>query len=458
MIYNLLLSTALLLNINLYKITDTHASELSKPKDRQHLYYERYGNGGTRNYSAMSQRIEIEERYQPGNPTGASYRTPKVLIDNSDERISIYTSTPSQELLDMVVQGDHVWMYVFPQFFHHNQEDPYLQDLKTNFLEIKNMTVIPTSSSRTVLDVTSKAQIKMHCPFYISRFDRRLEKDTIKHCVAVTQELKNLLSSGLYPKFAILPDSIGVTFNGNGGWGYLVRESAPFPQVVDAGERTLIPMFALYGSDVLAPNEPLLITQMIDRAYKESGSNQEKKEFAKQFVLNEIILPLVDFFIVSYRETGILLELHGQNTLIELDNRGLPTRIVHRDLDNAIDADLRMEKKLGMNGFYPDQFISRVDTDKDFGSEQSIVFDKSIGRMNLDKLAEAMEIHYGIPRQELEHITQAHFGEKFPEFRNYFPKKLDCVYNYSSEMRPDQYNYYDIILIKDDHARWRPGN
>ena len=215
-------------------------------------------------------------------------------------------------------------------------------------------------------------------------------------------------------------------------------------------------MFALYGSDILDPFAPILIIQMIDRAYKESGTTFGKAEFAKKFVLEELIFPLIDFFIVVYKEKGILLELHGQNTLIEIDERGLPTRIVYRDLDTAIDLDVRKEKGLGVAHFYEGQFISRSDGNKEPGSEQSVIFDKSIGRMNLDKLAESVEMHYGIPSQELELATQAHFSEQFPEFRKYFPEDLRCVYNYSSKMKPGQYNYYDIIPIPDDTARWRP--
>ncbi|MES2198915.1 MAG: hypothetical protein V4489_01940 [Chlamydiota bacterium] len=95
--------------------------------------------------------------------------------------------------------------------------------------------------------------------------------------------------------------------------------------------------------------------------------------------------------------------------------------------------------------------------DKDSGSEQSVIFDKSIGLMNLDKVAALMEAQYDIPKKELEEATQVHFVKKFPEFRKYFPRDLSLIYNYSSEMRVDQYNCYDIISVKDDKARWRPS-
>ncbi len=441
----------------LYKTTDRHGVELEDPKDRQLIHYERYGNGGTRNYTAMAQRIDVDLRYQPGNPTGEAYAVPRVLLDNTNGAISVYSDTDSEELLGLVIKGDAVWMNVFPQFFDQSSSDPYLAIAKEHFLERSDLTVVPTSSCRTVLDVVSKVMIKMHCPYLISRFDRRLGKGTIEHCVSVTRELKGLLGSGLYPKFAILPDSIGATFNGERGWGYIVREARPYPLAEDSSERTMIPMFALYGSDVLDPSAPVLITQMIDRAYADTETLLDKKTFAKEFVLTEIIFPLVDFFIVAYREKGILLELHGQNTLVEVDARGLPTRIVHRDLDDAVDIDLRSKRGLGLEGLYKGQYISREDSDKDVGSEQSIVFDKSIGRMNLDKLAESMELHYGISRIEIEEATQIHFESEFPEFREYFPENLSTVYNYSSEMRPGQYNYYDIVPIKDDKARWRPS-
>ena len=219
----------------------------------------------------------------------------------------------------------------------------------------------------------------------------------------------------------------------------------------------MIPMFSLYGSDTLDDKAPIILTQMIERAYQGDDFESDKQAFAKRFVLDEIIFPLVDFFIVAYREKGILLELHGQNTLIELDDNGLPTRIVHRDMDDAVDIDVRKEKKLGLDGLYDGQYVSRDDKDMIPGSEQSIIFDKSIGRMNLDKLAQAVQSHYNVPKKDLEEAVQKHFAEGFPEFRKYFPENLSEVYNYSDEMKPGQYNYYDIVPIKGDTARWRPG-
>ncbi len=451
--------------MTLYKHTDKNSKELSNPADRQLAYYERYGNGGTRNYSAIAQRTEIDAQYQPGNPHGNGYAVPRILVDNSPGDITIYQSNPPIELLALVQKGNEVWMSVFPQFYEQGDDDRYLNALKNKAIFSKNFKVIPTSSCRTVLDVGSKAMFKMHCPYFISRFDRRLEKGTIQHCVAVTRELKDLLGSGRYPKFAILPESIGVTFNGDKGWGYLVRESAPFPLVADGANRTMIPMFSLYGTDTLDAKAPLLIMQMIDRAYhrafgKKSGegnSAADKTQFARQFVLDEIILPLIDFFVVAYREKGILLELHGQNTLIELDAAGLPKRIVHRDLDDAVDVDIRQEKQLGLDGFYQKECLSRRDVDEIAGSKQSIIFDKSIGRMNLDKLAQAMEVHYGIPVRELEKASQEHFEKEFPDFRNYFPAELSRVYNYADEMKAGEFNYYASVPIVGDTARWRPA-
>lgn len=444
----------------LYKETDMHAKEILNAAARQLAYYERFGNGGTRTYSALSQRIDIDERYQPGNPKIQSYCLPRVLLDNNGQ-FSVFSADPSKELLDLAVQGDQVWMCVFPQLFESKREsdlnDPYLNSVKENALERRDLQVISTSSCRTVLDIASKAMFKMHCPYLISRFDRRLGKGTIEHCVSVTKELKDLLGKGKYPKFAVLPDSIGVTFNGEKGWGYIVRESTPFPPAPDGSKSTMIPMFALYGSDVLDEEAPIVITQMIDKGYELSDKRIEKKDFAKRFTLDEIIFPLIEFFIVAFKEKGILLELHGQNTLIEVDAEGLPTRIVHRDLDDAIDLDVREKMGLVNDGLYEGQFIKRSDEDKDAGSEHSIVFDKSIGRMNLDKLAQAIETSYGIAKEELEAEAQAFFEKLFPEYREYFPKELHNVYNYSSEMKPGQYNYYNIIPIADDVARWRPA-
>ena len=45
------------------------------------------------------------------------------------------------------------------------------------------------------------------------------------------------------------------------------------------------------------------------------------------------------------RERGILPELHGQNTLLEIDAEGVPQRLIHRDFQSIYsDSGIRESK------------------------------------------------------------------------------------------------------------------
>src|SRR5205807_8867855 len=129
-------------------------------------------------------------------------------------------------------------------------------------------------------------------------------------------------------------DTLGFTYrNGGNPWGFLVREETPRPA---QGQRFLVPYFALYGGDLQHPEDRPLLVQLIERLGAEPQS----------FVIDEIMIPVLECWAKVVRERGILLESHAQNLLLEIDQDFRPRRVVHRDFDVWVDAESRKQAGL----------------------------------------------------------------------------------------------------------------
>lgn len=307
---------------------------------------------------------------------------------------------------------------------------------------------IPTASSRAVIidDPALPLYVeKLHLPRKISRFYRNLGPTTIRHCINVSDALSNID----YDKFGYLPETIGIAFpterNAKGeitkkGWGFLIRELTPRPVIAE--KRLLIPFFSLYSDNAVEKDgEPLLVMLI-----KSSKTNETPKDY----VLNHIIFPLIESWIVAVKEQGIILESHGENTLLEVGKDLIPTRIIHKDLDNFVDCGLRKKLGLSCEGFHPDQIITPSE-DQPKGSPYSLIFDSSISHHMLDYIAGTMEKYFGVLPEELYIATQKFFEEKFPDYADYFPA---TIYYYAE--KPSSPNHFALIDTK-KKPHWRPA-
>ena len=168
----------------------------------------------------------------------------------------------------------------------------------------------PTASTRTVLTTETSTGVphhfvKLHYPRRISRFNRRLRQKNVHNSVAGSGDVANVR----FEKFAYLPDALGFTFGKDASaWGFLVREIKPRPFV--EGKRFLIPYFALYGGDLKSPDDQPLLVQLIERLQADP----------QPFVIDEIMVPVLECWAKVVQERGILLESHAQNVLLEIDD------------------------------------------------------------------------------------------------------------------------------------------
>jgi hypothetical protein len=311
----------------------------------------------------------------------------------------------------------------------------YLDELHA-FPRCQPIRVAPTASTRTVLalecgDGVPHHFIKLHYPRRISRFNRRLRRKNVHNSIAVAQDIAHINFEG----FAYLPDVLGFTFgDGDDSWGFLVRELIPRPF---QGPRLLVPCFALYGGDLKDPGDPPLLVQMIERLGAEPQS----------FVVDQIMIPVVECWARIARERGILLEPHAQNTLLEIDEDFKPRRVVHRDFDVWIDSEVRRRSGLDV----PFQGAG-IGSDTEYSAEHhySLVYDRFIGHEFFDYLLEVIKRFYAVDEEFVRSRVKEAFHRSFPDADRFFPART--TFYFSNE--PQLGNEFTLVDAK-QAPEWR---
>ena len=371
-------------------------------------YLERYRNGGTRTYSPHAGYTEASERYRPDSET-REVEIP--TFDMPKEGMNLYTANPTSELEATYLGPDWVRFCLHPQVPEEHPEDPYV--LRTLALGTRraDVSASPSSSTRTlyVQGHDHPHALKLHFPFRVSRYGRRMRDKVVQQAIAVSAELedwKGMPDSG----FAFLREVIGVTHPNLDeksaraeNWGYLVRDLVPFPHRPEPG--TLIPGFALYGKDYFDPKVLPLLHDLV-------GGRDPA-----QWTLENVFLPIIRQWIACFRDLGFILEPHGQNVLLEVSPTGSVTRIVHRDL--SVGIDMRRRRDLGL----PDGDLNaynRMET----GEFLSIAYDKFMGGHFFDPLmAAASALDPQLTPEDFRGPCRDEFARTFPEpeAERYFP-------------------------------------
>jgi hypothetical protein len=377
------------------------------------LYMERYVDEGTRTYSPFAAKSEAAPEYQPrsGRPSFGL-----ITVFAPQSLVSIFKADPHRKLLEFYVQSEQVRFLIHPETWASSGIDN-LDELHA-LRRGEPLEVAPTASTRTVLTTETPANVprhfvKLHYPRRISRFNRRLRRKNIHNSVEATHDLAYVS----FDKFAYLPDSLGFIYgDGDNPWGFLVREQTPRPF---QEARFLIPYFALYGGDLQHPEDRPLLVQMIERLGAEPQS----------FVIDEIMIPVLDCWAKVVRERGILLESHAQNLLLEIDSDFIPRRVVHRDFDVWVDAEARKRAGLEVIG-------ASIGTDTPYPREQhySLVYDHFIGRELFDYLLGVLTRFYSAKEPVVRGRVAEAFQRNFPDADVFLPG--DTTYYFSNELLP----------------------
>ncbi|TCS38849.1 IucA/IucC family protein [Reinekea marinisedimentorum] len=399
------------------------------------LYYlERYRNKGTRTYSKHSEFTEAAASYQPESQNDQFNMK---VYELPTSAVNVYMANPDEDLLQRFLNGNTVNFHVHPQVLEQYPEDPYLKSIRASALNETSQAVIPSSSTRTLFVVDDVPHaVKVHFPFKVSRYTRKMRDEVVEQAVVVSEEMEQNIRK-LPADFAFLREVIGITVKETDAanqrpenWGFVVRDMAPFPKVRE--QRSLVPGFALYGEDCNTEGEaPLLVSLIADSE-------------PVGYVLENIMLPIIRHWLECFKAFGYMLEPHGQNVLLELDTNNTITRIVHRDL--SVGIDLRRRAELNLSNEKLNDYNRMEDS-----AFQSITFDKFIGGHFFDRLVQCcLENYNGITESDFTEPCRAEFAKVFPEYRSYFP---ETVWYYSEQR--DQYNK-PLNEDTGETPKWRP--
>ncbi len=404
-------------------------------------YLDRYHNEGTRTYSDQSEYTEAMESFRPDSATPSFDLT---LFSLPREQVHIYLANPDEELRRFYIPNERQALFcVHPQVIRMADTDEFLPIVQQYSSEQISLQVSPSSSTRTVYVNHSGLPphaLKVHFPFKISRYGRKMRDEVIEQAINVSKELE-LYAPSLDPQFAFLREVIGISINapsvfaygeGRGEhWGYLVREMTPFP-ASSPGQKYLIPGFALYGSNYFNPDLKPLLPDLI-------GSDSPLK-----YILEQIMFPIIRHWVHCFLQLGYMLEPHGQNVLLEVNAKGDIERIVHRDLSVGIDMRRRRDNSLADTNL---NMYNRMES----GGFLSITYDMFMAHHFFTPLITCARKYFpNLRNEDFQKPCRRLFAELFPNHRLYMP---DTVYYFSSER--DEFNkplYNDTGMT----PAWRP--
>ncbi len=373
------------------------------------LYLDRYRNEGTRTYSAHAGYTECRPEYQP-TVGGTSFRLP--VWEVSQEQMRVFRADPPDALVRRYLPDDRVLFPVHPQVLEEASDDPWLRRTVALGKRVPPQPVSPGSSTRTLYptDAQHPHALKVHLPFRVSRYGRRMRGEVVEQAVAVSREIQEWNGAG-DPSFAFQREVIGVAHPPGDGakgrdesWGYLVRDLDPFP--TSGGERGLVPGFALYGRDYFDPSAEPLIFSLAESADP------------RGWLLEEVMLPTVRHWISCFLDLGLILEPHGQNLLLEVDEAGDITRLVHRDL--SVGIDMRRRRDVGLDSGSLNKYNRYED-----GAFASIAYDRFVGGHFFTYLANSLIArHARLKMEDFSGPVREEFGRLFPDHERYLPRTV----------------------------------
>ncbi|MDO8556622.1 MAG: IucA/IucC family protein [Nanoarchaeota archaeon] len=257
--------------------------------------------------------------------------------------------------------------------------------------------VVPTASTRTVVPVGADYAIKTHLDKRLSRFIRRLRPSSVEHSVAVSSELERIARNAP-ESFAFFPESLGIAYK---DIGMLVRELIPHPVVKK--ESMYLPLFSLYSQDQKCLSDSSLLEQLLSRTGEDPLVWVEKN----------IIIPLFEHLAYVWSSSGLLLEPHGQNVVLEFNHDYKVTRLVHRDFQSMYVARERMQFPFAKH---------LMGAECQAAVSYSLVFDQYIGQYVFDPLSLLLQEKCGVAQESFVGMSRQCFSEIMSDdLRECFP-------------------------------------
>jgi hypothetical protein len=357
------------------------------------LYAERFVGGGSRDYSVFSERADVSADFHPQRGS-QSFSVPTFWV--ADKHGAYLRNSLGSDLHSFYREDGRFLLPVHPDVvglsglrdgdgLRRMAQGPPLQ-------------VVPTANTRTVAvlrignSVVPPHFVKLHFPRLLSRFTRRLRRPMVELQLWVADELARIA-------MPYLPEVAGGVFGTDPmeSWGYILREAAP-----RTGARApfTVPLFALYADDIVRPDHPSLLDQLVARF---AGSDPVA------YVGKHVVEPMVRCWLDAVRRTGCIPEMHGQNTLFSFSPERAETAIVYRDCGIYVDPVVRAAA--GLPAFLPRVNVLGADIAADGVEVRSLAYDSFMGHHVLDRIAMLVQRRFRIPAEPLLGVARKAFAQ-----------------------------------------------
>ncbi len=346
-------------------------------------YAERYLGAGTRTYSRFAADLEISPTYHPqhGAP---SFAVPTFWLE--PHHGAWLCNGLASPLPALYRDGALLLLPVHPEVL--DTPDLPGREVLRHVRRGPPLQVEPSANARTVFVRGMDGRevvphfVKLHYPKRLSRFTRRLRRPIIELQLWVAAELARVGAP-------LLPEVAGAVLGHDPvqAWGFLARDARALDSHdgADSDELTYtVPLFALYGRDVHAPDDPTLLEQLIVRSGQDAGT----------WASRHLVEPMIRLWCDVLLRTGCAIELHGQNTLLRFAADGRRSRLAYRDCAVYVDPALRAEQ--GLTGPLPPRNVISRDIRKPRAQVFSLVYDSFMGSHTLDYVARLVQDRFGV--------------------------------------------------------------
>lgn len=365
------------------------------------IHMERYVNKGSPSGFTFKYSVSIDYDPRFGRKT---FKLPYYIFSNEEVeifgegeevRLSFDPMDTFPEKVSFPVHPDMV------KVFLSNGLKEFVQTNISDYLE-----VVPLANARTVYTIgkTNPYYIKLHYEGCVGRILRGLPKRKAIAGPEISKELVFCVNQGLVPStFAFLKEfqtRIKICSNENlQEVGVVFRETNPFPYQI---HRALIPFFSLWSVDIKHPNDQLLLIQILD-----------KTKYPIETFFNKIIKPILECYKFLTFDRGLIPEVNGQNILLEIDQNGIPTRIIHRDFQ-GYEKDITIRQSKGLSVKFESQPYKCIDKRSDtkyYYIRHSFSYDFKLGGYIFDELFDVVCKNYWHSRVHLENKIAELFHE-----------------------------------------------
>ena len=317
-----------------------------------------------------------------------------------------------------IVSLDEQFIYIHPDLLNLYKNPTYSNIL--SFCNIEDgLTVIPTSSSRTVRVKGTNRFLKLHYPGVIGRLQRDLGELHLSFAVEITKVLNEAKQNGNMPYFFdFMPEYYGrVGKTNNFEIGFLCRE---MPLYNDS--KCYIPAFSLFSSDHQNPNDDMLLVQLL----------QNHSDSPLSFLLNDICFPLIDSFFYCVFDLGLIPEMHSQNVVFLFNNEWRTKKVLLRDFE-SMDVDFSIREGLGLKDIEPCPNNKKLRVEKEYYLKRhSFMFDHKLCEYLIDPLVKCAA-STGIKEDNIIKFIKRYCIDKYgKQFRGFFPKD-NRWYKYPNE-------------------------